>query len=159
MAMLQGSLIKDWGCSMSPQGSAFIWIFIELTLAFRTTVYKRMPIGFYLVACNKPQCLTCKWLHRIQQYTCTPLLYLPLLSLNYPNMSVCLNYLVGFSFLWQLFGFISPGLKQRLADFVFFHACSMIVYSFCIMKYLISCRGMRRVFPGLKWGGGGSSWY
>lgn len=44
---------------MSPQGSASIWIFIELTLALFATVYKRMPIGFYLVAPNKPLCLTC----------------------------------------------------------------------------------------------------
>ena len=72
---LWGRLIKDWGCSMSPQGPASIWIFIELTLAFLATVYKRMPIGFYLVATNKPLCLTC--IQTTSWYTETDISALP----------------------------------------------------------------------------------
>lgn len=115
MASLRGRLIKDWGCSMSPQGSASIWIFIELTPAFLATVYKRMPIGFYLVASNKPLCLTCiqTTLHDTPIVISALPLKQPWNSLNCPNsfLAVCSNcrawktpYQITV-FLWQLFWF------------------------------------------------------
>lgn len=134
---------------MSPQGSASIWIFIELTLAFLATVYKRMPIGFYLVASNKPRCLTCMQttahnttVHKHTHTDSFTFFKLP------KQFALSVFKWLGriFFFLWQLFGFISPGLKQRIADFIFFHACTMIVYLFCIIEISDQLRGNEHGF-------------
>lgn len=107
-----------------------------------------MPIGFYLVASNKPVCLTCiqMTLRNTQMYMRVPVTFSRAAS-KYHDSSLSVSFhccalkiLLHF-FKCHLFGSISPGLKLRLADFICFPACSMIAYSFLIMKYLICCRG------------------
>lgn len=117
-----------------------------------------MPIGFYLVASNKPVCLTCiqMTLRNTQMHMLVPVTFSRAASkqLKVPwrfTLSkfqlLCIKDIT-FFFKCHLFGWISPGLKLRLADFICFPACSVIAYSFLIMKYLICCRGWGGIVSG-----------
>lgn len=126
---------------MSPQGSASIWIFIELTLAFLATVYKRMPIGFYLVATNKPLCLTCiqMTLHDKQ----THISALPYKQLLLPEKFALCTFRLPCMKKNALLGNRLCFTFPKIWNWNMLTLSSMHALTFCIMKYLIYYRGIK----------------